>query len=131
MSLTTKCVWGGLALIVAVYVYAAFDPSAHQWFPKCQYRMITGTLCPGCGSQRAIHALFNGQFGNAMHYNAALVISIPFVVLYGVVEWQRRRWPRLHRALTSTGVIMTILALIILWWVGRNVWPFIAPALNI
>lgn len=66
-----------------------------------------------------------------MHYNAALVISIPFVVLFAVAEWQRRRWPRLYMALTSTGVIITIMALIMLWWVGRNLWPLVAPALNI
>ncbi|MDE7397749.1 MAG: DUF2752 domain-containing protein, partial [Muribaculum sp.] len=45
-----------ITVIVVTVIYAVFDPTL-PWFPKCLFRQLTGLECPGCGSQRAIHAL--------------------------------------------------------------------------
>ena len=37
-----------LAALVAIYIYAKFDPETTP-FPKCPFFWATGLKCPGCG----------------------------------------------------------------------------------
>ncbi|WP_093364605.1 DUF2752 domain-containing protein [Sphingobacterium wenxiniae] len=53
----------------------------HTWFPKCPLKVCTGLDCAGCGSQRAIHYLLNGEFQEAFHQNALLIPAIPYIAL--------------------------------------------------
>ena len=53
-----------LALVAAVAVYFALDPARHP-FPRCMFLTLTGWQCPGCGSQRALHALLHGDIASA------------------------------------------------------------------
>ena len=48
------------ALVVFGFIYFALDPSRSDLFPRCVFLSLTGYKCPGCGSQRAIHALLHG-----------------------------------------------------------------------
>ena len=110
-----------LAAVVGVVVYSAYDPSTSQLFPKCIFKSLTGYDCPGCGSQRAIQSLLHGDIAAAFGYNAMLVCSIPYLILLIYAELFRKKVPRLHSALTSVTAVLIILALVILWWVGRNI----------
>ena len=66
------------AVVVAgVVIYSTFDPSASRWFPRCPFLMLTGLKCPGCGTQRAIHALLHGDVLSALRFNALLPVIIP------------------------------------------------------
>ena len=49
--------------------------------PKCSFKLLTGLSCPGCGLQRAVHALLNGEPMKAIQYNYFLVYSGPTVLL--------------------------------------------------
>lgn len=107
--------------IAFVIVYLFLDPAANRLFPKCPFYMLTDYKCPGCGSQRAIHALLNGEFIEAFKYNALMVVSIPVILLYGYAEIMNKRKPRLYAALCSPTVIWIILAVVIAWWIFRNI----------
>lgn len=114
----------GCALALAVMagvVYFAFDPSQAGFFPRCTFLTLTGYKCPGCGSQRALHALLHGDIAAAWHHNAALLVAIPVVAVYLVGELKRTTWLRFYRAISHPWLVYTILAAIILWWVGRNI----------
>jgi len=114
----------GCALALAVMagvVYFAFDPSQAGFFPRCTFLTLTGYKCPGCGSQRALHALLHGDIAAAWQHNAALLVAIPVVAVYLVGELKRTTWPRFYRAISHPWLVYTILAAIILWWVGRNI----------
>ena len=50
-----------VALAVMAVVYFVFDPTTTRLFPKCAFYALTGFKCPGCGSQRAIHALLHAD----------------------------------------------------------------------
>ena len=74
---------GGVA---AAVMYGLLDPARHAIFPKCPFLMLTGGLrCPGCGSQRALHALLHLEFKEAFLYNPMVVISIPFLLLLALL----------------------------------------------
>ena len=49
-----------VALLCAAGIYYFYDPSLNGFFPRCPFLSITGWRCPGCGSQRAIHAILHG-----------------------------------------------------------------------
>ena len=107
--------------IVAAVVYFCYDPSKSQWFPQCIFFKFTGYKCPGCGTQRAIHSILNGDFAAAWHFNAALFVAIPIILLFVVAGWCRQKVPALHDILNSPLVAIIILVLVVLWWVGRNI----------
>lgn len=70
---------GVVSLGAAAYVYYTFDPNLYNWFPKCPFKACTGLDCPGCGSQRAVHALLHGNFLEAFQHNALLIPFIPYL----------------------------------------------------
>lgn len=88
-------------------------------FLSCPFRFLTGWLCPGCGSQRALHDLMHLRLGEAFGHNALLVLSIPALL----TQWAIGRWGGLTRPLSAyNAVVFTWLAAAIGWGIGRNIW---------
>lgn len=110
-----------IGIICFIAIYLLFDPSNSRFFPKCPFLMLTGLKCPGCGSQRAIHALLCGDILSAFRYNALLVISLPIILLYGIAELLRTRYNALYRKLNSPTAIWAIFVIVVLWWILRNI----------
>ena len=102
------------AALVPLYL---FNP-ANGRFPVCPFHALTGWLCPGCGSQRALHDLMHGNFGEAFRHNALLVVSIPLLAVHAA-------WGRINKAkrdLSSyNGVVLAWAVLIIGWGIFRNI----------
>ena len=136
----------GMAVMLAVLVFAGtalyltVDPESSSLFPKCPFLLLTGLECPGCGSQRAIHSLLNGDLPAAVHYNLLLVSSIPYLVSVAVLEviWcilSRIRLSgrinescikavsKMRETLCSGNAARIILAIIISFWIFRNFTP--------
>lgn len=112
---------GGVAITLLILVYTVFDPASTPWMPKCPFRLLTGLDCPGCGSQRAIHALLHGDLHAAFSANAMLVILSPVILLLAFAEFNRRRFPRLYRRLAHPATVLTLLAILLGWAVVRNI----------
>lgn len=108
-------------LLVFGFIYYALDPASSQLFPQCLFFSLTGYKCPGCGSQRAIHALLNGDVVGAFRYNALLLIAVPWIALCLFAETQRMRRPRLYARLNAPLLIWLFLIVVILWWLLRNI----------
>lgn len=112
------------SVIIAVAAVLLFlglvDPVQSKWVPRCFFKFATGYDCPGCGSQRAIHALLHGHVADAWHYNALLIAALPFMIFLLTVTLNRHRWPRLYTRITSNTVIYITLALILVWTLLRN-----------
>lgn len=106
-------------LFGVVAYYYGHDPS-DGGAPVCAFRYLTGYDCPGCGSQRAFHALLHGRVAEAWGYNPFVFFAVPAAVFYVIVEAGRRRWPRFHAGLTRPAVLLGILLAIAAYWVARN-----------
>ncbi|WP_437920562.1 DUF2752 domain-containing protein [Sphingobacterium sp. LRF_L2] len=116
-------VFGVLALTAFIYVYYTYDPSSHGWFPKCPVKGLTGLDCPGCGSQRAIHALLHGDFMQAFHYNALVIPFIPYIVLGFLYRSIRNpsAWTlNMRKILFGEWAIKVIFVVILLHFFVRN-----------
>jgi len=72
----------GMSVVVAL---ATWNPSDYS-FPRCWFHWATGWHCPGCGCQRALHALAHGEWFHAIRYNLFVVLSLP-ILLTGYLHW--------------------------------------------
>lgn len=109
------------AVAAVAVVYFVFDPSSSaSLFPKCPFYWLTGYKCPGCGSQRALHALLHADVITAFRHNALLVISLPVIAAMLIASHWRTRFPRLYARLNSTTVITATAITILSWWLLRN-----------
>ena len=110
-----------LPLLVFGIIYYGLDPSASALFPRCPFLEFTGYKCPGCGSQRAIHALLHGDVVKAFRYNAMLLLAIPWVAVCLYAESRRVRNPRLYARINAPLLIWLFLAAVLIWWLLRNI----------
>ena len=111
-----------LVVVAMLSVYFYFDPNDSVFFPRCVVKQLTGYDCPGCGSQRAIHALLHGDIVTAWRYNALMLLLLPLSLMLAVAELYQQRFPRLYNILYSRWSILGILAVIIVWTIGRYIW---------
>ena len=111
-----------LAVMLGVFYYLA-NPLASHFPIRCVWQWMTGTQCPACGMQRALHALAHCHLQAALRYNYFLVLSVPYAALAVLSTWYN--W---HHALDDVRAwcyhrytLRTYVCLYFLWWVGRNV----------
>lgn len=109
-----------IAALAAIAVYYLLDPATTP-FPRCPFRTLTGLLCPGCGSQRALHDILHLDIPAAFHHNALLVLSIPLVTLQLIAALLRSSHPRFYRALNNRHLALSIAIILILWAILRNI----------
>lgn len=125
---TKRVILGVLLALIALsglLVYLNFDPSdpaQSKFFPKCPVLYLTGFKCPGCGSQRAIHALLNGDMTQAATYNALLLVALPLIALYFIADLIKNKHPQLDNILNHPVAITLLIVLIFVWWIMRNVY---------
>ena len=77
----------------AAALYFTFDPARYP-FPRCPFLLLTGLYCPGCGSQRALHALLHGQVAQAAGLNLLAVLCVPVLAVGaadGAKAWATQR----------------------------------------
>ncbi|MDR0982568.1 MAG: DUF2752 domain-containing protein [Culturomica sp.] len=113
-----------LVIAIIAVVYFSYDPAQNSYFPKCPFYVLTGYKCPGCGSQRAIHALLNGNVISAFTENMLLVLAIPYILLGVVLDIKKfhgLRIQRLRKTLYGQKAILAVLIIIIGFWILRNV----------
>ncbi|MGO8674568.1 MAG: DUF2752 domain-containing protein [Limisphaerales bacterium] len=79
------------AAVATGLVLFRFDPARCPFYPTCQFHRLTGLQCPGCGSLRAMHQLLHGRLPAALHFNALLVASLPFMGWWAALMMVRLR----------------------------------------
>ena len=107
----------GASITVAYYF---IDPMETSYMPRCIFKTLTGWECPGCGSQRMLHALLNGEWAAAWHANPFLLAFTPFLLLLLYASANRRRHPRFYAVANSRPVIILFLAALVGWFILRN-----------
>jgi hypothetical protein len=108
-----------LVLVGAVLFYVFVPP---EYWPRCWWLLLTGTKCPGCGTQRAIAAMLQGDFLQAVSYNPILVVGIPYFLLSVWVDFGKNTHLK-HRdrnLFFSAKALKITVIVIIAYWIGRN-----------
>jgi hypothetical protein len=103
------------------------DPGTTGFYPRCPFLVVTGLKCPGCGSLRGIHHLLHLNLGMVAANNFLLLLALPYLAVAVAIEWPKgnRPWQlKWRKKLMGVKAIWTILAIVILYWVMRNVFGF-------
>jgi len=111
-----------LILTTGVIFLYVFDPNEIT-FPKCIFLATTGYLCPGCGSQRAIHSLLHLDFASAISNNALIIVLIPYLLycVYIFLLGGKGKFSVLERILISKNPVILVSVAIIGFWLLRNI----------
>lgn len=113
----------GFIVAILIGVYGFLDPSDHRYFPKCPIFFSTGLQCPGCGSQRAIHQLLQGNIVQSIAFNPLVIIFLPYILI-GWMAQILKGLPLMESIrLRFYGVYAayTILAIVIIFTIVRNI----------
>jgi hypothetical protein len=106
---------------VAAGLLRAFNPATTWFFPPCPFRALTGYLCPGCGTLRALHQLFNGHPVAAFRLNPLMVLLLPYVGYSVASSASETVFGRpLPHVFIRPVYIWMLLAMMILFWILRN-----------
>ena len=98
------------------------NPAQYWFMPKCPFKLITGLSCPGCGIQRAIHALFHGRVEEAINYNYFLVYSGPYAASF-VFLWllpDNKIREKLRKIIENKYVVDFYILSFMIWFLVRN-----------
>ena len=124
---STFIIIGVLALLGMLSLYVFWNPTETNIFPSCPVYAATGIYCPGCGSQRAAHKILNGNIIEGVRHNYMIVLLAMVLLYQGFVyvmnDMLGKNIPNL---LHKSKVTFSILIIVILFWVLRNIdlFPF-------
>jgi hypothetical protein len=121
--------------IAGIIYLSRHEPGTEGLFLPCIFHEVTGWHCPGCGMTRAAHELTQFRLGEAFRKNPLAMAVLPLVAValaleaLGWITGGRYRVPRVRLPL---GAPWVVLAVVISYWVLRNVpaWPFTMLAPN-
>jgi len=115
---------GALGIAFGAAVLYLFPPAVNSFYPRCPIFTLFHVQCPGCGATRALAALLHGHLSEAVHWNAAFVLLLPFLAAFFAVAYSRAvgkaefAWPRVsNRWLTAT------LGFVLAFAILRDIYP--------
>lgn len=113
-----------LALSVLTYLYFKYDPINNLLFPKCPLYATTGIYCPGCGSQRATHALLHFDILNVFKSNMLFLPALLLVGYHYLLKVFNHFLSTTYRSvLDNPKAPLLVLFIVLLYWLLRNL-PF-------
>jgi hypothetical protein len=118
---------GAVALVtLALVLLRGFNPATTWFYPPCPFRALTGYLCPGCGTTRALHQLLNGHVAAAFRLNPLMMLLLPYVGYSAASSaWESAGGRPFPTPFLRPIYIWILLAVMILFWILRNI-PFFA-----
>lgn len=117
-----KIILTAAVLLALAAVYFIFDPNTEGAFPKCVFYVLTGWKCPGCGSQRALHALLHGDVSTAFRLNMWIPVAAIYMTFVVAAILFGKQGSRFTETVTNKYLLATFLVFTLLWFVLRNVY---------
>lgn len=96
------------------------DPRQRSILPPCPIHAATGLWCPGCGLTRAAHHLLRGDLGASLSSNLLLPVVVALGLALWWSWWQAARGRGAWAARIPLGAWASLLALVVVYGVARN-----------
>lgn len=112
-----------VAIVLLGIIYGNVNPEEANHPLQCPWHLLTGTQCPACGMQRALHAVMHGSFGQAMRYNYFFALSIPYALLAILCSWYNVNhvFDKLKLIVFHRYTLRLYVVLYVSWWILRNI----------
>ncbi len=125
MSKYLKLLPGLLVIVILALLYFEYSPVENILFPKCPLYATTGIYCPGCGSQRATHALLHLDIAGVLRSNVLFLPAVVVVLQHVFARFMRNymQKPQYKSLLDNPKAAWIVLAVVIIFFVLRNI-PF-------
>jgi len=108
----------GLGLVLFYYYV---NPNKVNFLLKCPLYTTTGIYCPGCGSQRATHALLHLNFIEMFKQNLLYFFAIILLIYHFGIYLINKFFNKQYRSILNyPKVPVIILIIVIIFWVLRN-----------
>lgn len=116
-------IWVVLFVVGGIALYF-LNPTQYTFMPKCPVKLLTGWSCPGCGFQRAVHALLHGRFEEALKYNLFFVYAVPYLcaILFANLVMKDERKLKALKFLEGRFMAITYVIIFSVWFVVRNIY---------
>jgi len=110
----------GAAILGVMVILFFFNPSTSNFYPVCQFHLLTGWNCPGCGATRAFYALLHGNLAVAFRDNALFVLSLSILLIwFARLGIKKIRGEEIHFDLPPK-ILWTFLVVAIVFSILRN-----------
>lgn len=76
----------------------------------CSFKSTFGIECFGCGTQRAILALLQGDVIGSFVYNPGVLLLLLTLIAFGFVYWKK---PKIIVPTLTIGVIITAVSMVV------------------
>ena len=123
-SMTRIYLYTFLAAVCCVLLGLYFlNLSDYIWIPKCPIKILLGIDCPGCGFQRAMHALLHGHIKEAVSYNLFFVVAFPYLIIILLSDFMRKgkQQQKLRSFVESKWLTNGYIVSFVIWFVIRNI----------
>lgn len=117
VMLATVCL--GVFLVIPMLIYR--HPGDYRFIPSCPMKTVSGILCPGCGSVRALHFLLRGEVMMSLRCN---VLMIPMSIWISVLlmKWYRESFLKQTVNIPyETKINYTFVAVFLAFFLLRNI----------
>lgn len=110
-------------IVILGITYANVNLEAVNYPLQCPWHLLTGTQCPACGMQRALHAVMHGSFDQALRYNYFFAFSIPYAFLVILCSWYNVNhvFDKLKLIVFHRYTLRLYVVLYMSWWILRNI----------
>lgn len=106
-----------------ILVYRQYSPDDYGWFPRCPSKSLLGLECAGCGSQRALHHLLNGNLKAAFQENLLIIPFMIYMALgygYGFIRNPGARLQGWQKLLFGKWAMRFIIVLVLAYTIYKN-----------
>lgn len=109
--------------LIGIAVLYWFNPEDYIWMPKCPTKLLFNIECPGCGFQRAIHAILHGEITRAFALNPFLFLAAPYAILSLLCDFitNIRIKKRLESIAENKYMRYGYVVLFFVWFLIRNI----------
>lgn len=113
-----------VAVLSLIVLYRNVNPvgtESSKYMPKCVIKTLTGYDCPSCGSQRALHAMLNGEVKEAILLNPFIFLLLPYLVLLLLTTISKSRLAlKIRPYVQNRKVAYIYIGFYFTWWIVRN-----------
>ena len=113
-----------VAVVSLIVVYRNVNPVGSEmskYMPKCVVKTLTGYDCPSCGSQRALHAMLNGEVKEAVLLNPFIFLLLPYLAVLLFTTISKSRFAvKVKPYVQNRKAAYIYIGVYFAWWVIRN-----------